>query len=419
MKKFLFGIVRHRIAKTVLMCAVLGGAISGSYWFGTTRPQRLLIRGVTNIENDPKVTADFSVFWEAWSRIKEEALKGPDLKEQAMTYGAIGGLVKSLDDPNSIFFPPADAQKFEEDVAGNFGGIGAEIGMRDEVIVVIAPLKDSPSEKAGIRSGDKILKVGDKSTTGMSVMDAVKIIRGPKGTTVTLNIFRDGWDKPKDFSIVRDTIMVPTMDWKMLDDHIGYIHIRNFNENAPALFARAAKELTTDGINGLIVDVRDDPGGFLEVAVNLAGWFMEKGSLVVTEEFRKDAPRPLEEFRAYGNNLFASVPIVVLINQGAASASEILAGALRDNRDAKTVGEKSFGKGTVQELKRLHDGSSMKLTVAHWLMPKGDLIEKNGIKPDYEVKISDEEAKKGKDPQLEKAQAVMKGLIDKAVAQRP
>ncbi|MDO8584762.1 MAG: S41 family peptidase [bacterium] len=419
MRKIFTRIIQNRITKLCAALLVIGAVAFASYWFGTTHPSTLVIKGVTNIENDPKVTADFSVFWEAWNRIKDEALKGSELKEGDMTYAAISGLVKSLDDPNSVFFPPADAQKFEEDVAGNFGGIGAEIGTRDEIIVVIAPLKDSPSEKAGIRSGDKILKVGDKSTTGMSVMDAVKIIRGPKGTSVTLNVFRDGWDKPKDFSIVRDTIMVPTMDWKMLDGHIGYIHIRNFNENAPGLFARAAKELVADGVNGLIVDVRDDPGGFLEVAVTLAGWFMEQGSLVVTEEFRADAPQPKEQFRAYGNGLFIPVPIVVLINQGSASASEILAGALRDNRGAIMVGEKSFGKGTVQELRRLHDGSSMKLTVAHWLMPKGDLIEKNGIKPDYEVKISDEDAKNGKDSQLEKAQEVIKGMIEKTVAQKP
>lgn len=418
MKNIFRIVVRHQLIKAFLAVAIIGAVAFTSYWVGTTRPETVLVKGVTNIENDPKLVADFGVFWEAWDRLRTEALKGADLKESRLVYGAIDGIVRTLDDPNSVFFPPADAQKFEEDVTGNFGGIGAEIASRDDIVVVIAPLKDSPAEYAGVRSGDKIIKVGDTSTNGMKVMDAVKIIRGPKGTTVTLQLFREGWDKPKDVSIVRDTIIVPTMDWKMLDEHIGYIRIMSFNENAPKLLYRAAKELLDEGLNGIILDVRDNPGGFLEVAVNLAGWFMEKGSVVVTEEFRSDAAVPRQQFRANGNAVFALVPVVVLTNQGSASASEILAGALRDNRNAKLVGEKSFGKGTVQELKRLHDGSSMKLTIAHWLLPKGDLIEKNGIKPDYEVKISDDDIKNKKDPQLEKAREVMRGLVEKAMAQQ-
>lgn len=401
----------RRIAKIFAAGVIIFGIGFFSYWLGTLRPETIVVKGVTNIEHDPKLTADFGVFWEAWNRIKNESLKGPELKEQDMTYGAIDGLVQSLDDPNSVFFPPADAQKFEEDVTGNFGGIGAEIGERDETIVVIAPLKDSPAEKAGIRSGDKILKVDETSTLGMKVIDAVKIIRGPVGTAVVLNMFREGWDKPKDVKITRDIISVPTLDWKMLDGNVGYVRIMAFNENAPGMFYRAIKELLTDGINGLIIDLRDNPGGFLEVAVELAGWFMEKGSLVVTEEFRPDAPQTKQLFRANGNGVLAPIPVVVLVNQGSASASEILAGALRDNRGAKLIGEKTFGKGTVQELKRLHDGSSIKLTIAHWRLPNGDIIEKNGIKPDYEVKISDEDVKNKKDTQLLKAQEVIKELI--------
>ncbi|MBI2406553.1 MAG: S41 family peptidase [Candidatus Harrisonbacteria bacterium] len=418
MRKLLQGMMRHRAGRGAFAALIVVGLAYGSFWLGTTRPQTLVIKNVSGIENDPKATADFTVFWEAWKRIKDEALKGTELTGQAMLYGAVGGLVKSLDDPNSVFFPPEDAQKFEEDVAGNFGGIGAEIGLKDEQIVVIAPLKDSPAEIAGIRSGDGILKVDDKSTAGMRVNDAVKIIRGPKGTPVVLSMFRSGWDKPRDISIVRDTIMVPTLDWKTIDGGIGYIRIMNFNENAPQLFARAARELTGAGVRGVIVDVRDDPGGFLDVAVTLAGWFMKPDSLVVTEEFRADAATPKIEFRSRGAGTFKDVPIVALLNQGSASAAEILAGALRDNRGAVLVGEKSFGKGTVQELKRLHDGSSMKLTIAHWLLPNGDQIDKNGITPSVEVKISDEDAKNKKDTQLEKAKEVMKGLLEKAVANR-
>jgi carboxyl-terminal processing protease len=399
------------IVASLVALGALGGAGFYGYTLGTEQPKTILVKGVSNLENDPSVKADFGTFWQAWKLLRDEHLKGASLEEKNLVYGAIDGLVDSLDDPNTVFFPPEDGKKFEEDVRGNFGGIGAEIGIRNDQLVIIAPLKDSPAEKAGIKSGDKIIKIDGEPTDDIKVNDAVKKIRGEIGTKVTLTIHRADWEKTKDFVITRGQIVVPTIEHKMLEGEVAYIRVRSFNENAPQMFFEAAKELLGKGINGVILDVRDDPGGFLEVAVDIAGWFMPKGSVVAVQEFRD--PSQKRTFKTVGPGFMGQVPIVVLINQGSASASEILAGALRDNLNAKLVGEKTFGKGTVQELKRLRDGSSIKLTISHWLLPKGDLIEKNGIKPDYEVKISEEDAKAGKDPQLEKAQQIIKGLIEK------
>ncbi len=396
----------------LLAVVVTGGAGYAGYIYGTEHPKTFVVKGVSNITNDPKVSADFGAFWQAWKMLKDEHIKGADLAEQKLVYGAMDGLTRAFDDPNTNFFPPEDGKKFEEDVRGNFGGIGAEIGIRNDVLVIIAPLKDSPAEKAGLRSGDKILKVDDKDTANMKVNDAVKVIRGEIGTKVKLAILRNGWEKPQDFTITRGQIIVPTVEHKILEGSVAYIRLRSFNENAPGLFYEAMREVLGKGINGLILDLRDDPGGFLEVSVDIAGWFMDPGSTVAVQEFRD--PGRTRTFRTVGKGILKPVPTVVLVNQGSASASEILAGALRDNLGVKLIGEKTFGKGTVQEVRKLLDGSSLKITISHWKLPKGDLIEKVGIKPDYEVRLSDEDIKSGKDPQLEKAKEVMKELIEKA-----
>ncbi len=405
--KALFG-----FATIVLLLAIGSVGLIG-YDLGTKHPKTLVIKGVNNIETDPTVTADFSTFWQAWKVIKDEYLKGDEVKEKSLVYGAIDGIVKSLGDPNTNFFPPVEAKQFQENVSGHFGGIGAEIGLKNDELVVIAPLKDSPAEKAGLRSEDKIIKIDGEGTLNIKVSDAVNKIRGEIGTTVVLTILRGDLEKPQDISIIRNTINIPTIDSKMLEGNIGYIRIKSFNENAPQLFFAASKELVQEGLNGMIIDLRDDPGGYLEVAVNIAGWFFNRGETVAIQEFRGGKQ---QQFNSYGNGIYKTIPVVVLINGGSASASEILAGALRDNNGAQLVGEKTFGKGTVQELKPLKDGSNLKLTIAHWLTPKGTLIDKEGIKPDVEVKLSDDDIKSRKDPQLEKAQAVIAELVKKALA---
>lgn len=397
----------------VIITAVVvaaGAAGAGGFLLGRLYPQTVIVKGVDNIVDGVAANANFSIFWEVWKHVKDSYLKSEELKNQELVYGAVKGLVGALNDPYSIFLPPEDAKKFQEDLEGNFSGIGAEIGIRSDILVVIAPLKGSPAEKAGLRAGDKILKIGDKATDGMNINDAVKLIRGAKGTTVVLSILRGSWDKTKDISVVRDTIEVPTVEWKDVGGDIVQLQLLNFNEQAPTKFFETVKEVQqkTPNTRAFILDLRNNPGGFLDGAVSIAGWFLPPDSLVVTEEFRSGRKNI---FKTSGNGTFKEFPLVLLVNQGSASASEIVAGALRDQRGVKIIGEKSFGKGTVQELQALSGGASLKITVAHWLLPKGDLIDKNGIKPDYEVKISDEEVEKKKDPQLEKAIEVVKAMI--------
>lgn len=351
------------------------------------------------------INGDLSVLWQTWQIAKNYYFNASGIKDQDLIYGAADGVVKSLNDPYSIFFKPSDAKKFEEDVGGVFGGIGAEIGKKNEKLVIIAPLKDTPAERAGLKSDDYIVKIDDLFTADLSVDEAVKHIRGEKGTTVVLTILREGWKEPKEISIVRNFINIPTLDWKMLDGDIAYIQLYNFNENATAAFYKASVAFLTQGAKGIILDLRNNPGGFLEVAVNLGGWFLDKGQIVVKERFSSNKE---EVFRANGNSALNQIPAVVLINKGSASASEILAGALRDNRAIKLIGEKSFGKGTVQELQNLKDGAAVKISVAQWLLPKGSLIEKKGLEPDIEVKMTEEDAKAKRDPQLDKALEIIK-----------
>jgi len=392
----------------VVIIALVAGAFYFGYQQGMKNPQTVIIRGVANLEEGKIEAVDFGLFWDAWRVIKDKYVESEKIDNQDFVYGAISGLLGSLKDPNSVFFPPSDAKKFNEDISGEFSGIGAEIGIKNDQLVIIAPLKDTPAERAGLRAEDKILKIGETSTVGLIVDEAVKLIRGERGTTVVLTILRNGWEKPEEISIIRDVIQVPTIDWKMLEGNIAYIHLYNFYEKATFLFYQTAVEIILKNPNGLILDLRDNPGGYLDAAVNLAGWFLKPGETVVSEEFRSGEK---EIFKAHGTGLFKDIPLVILINEGSASASEILAGAIRDNLGVKLIGKKSFGKGTVQELIPLKNNSVIKITIAHWRMPGGQFIEKNGLNPDYEVNLTDEDIKAGKDPQLDKAIEVLEAEL--------
>lgn len=402
-------VFQTRIFRGAVSMAAVLVLIAGVFYFGyqegTKNPQTVIIQGVTGIEEGKPEAVDFGLFWDSWKMIKEKYVAAGEVKDQDLVYGAVSGLLDSLKDPNSVFFPPADAKKFTEDITGEFSGIGAEIGIRNEQLTIIAPLKGTPAEKAGLKAADKILKIDDTDSSGLSVEEAVKLIRGKRGTTVILTIFRNGWGKSKEILITRDVIQVPTLDWEMKDGDIAYVHLYNFYEKAPFLFYKAAVEMVLQNPEGMILDLRDNPGGYLEASVDLAGWFLEKGKTVVVEKFRSGQE---EVFESRGNGVFKDFPMVILINEGSASASEILAGALRDHRGVKLVGKKSFGKGSVQEVENLKDGSMIKITVARWFTPKGILIEKNGLTPDYEVELTEEDAKAEKDPQLEKAMEILK-----------
>ncbi len=393
------------IAVILSVLALTGSGYFWGYRTGAENPRKIIAQGVTGIDSRTQ-NGDFNTFWETWKLIDENYLRSDQVSGKDRVYGAIKGLVGSLNDPYSQFFTPEEAKKFEQDVQGVFSGIGAEIGIRKEQLSIISPLKNSPAEKAGIKSGDWILKINSTSTEGMSTEKAVTLIRGPEGTTATLNIYREGWDKAKDFSIVRQKIEVPTLDSVMKD---GYAHISlySFNANASKVFYDAVKEAVDKNAKGIILDLRNNPGGYLEVAVNLAGYFVEPGSVVVSEN---DRTKTIDSLKASGNGALKNMPMVILVNAGSASASEILAGALRDLRGIKLIGETTFGKGTVQQLKELPDGSEFKVTIAHWVLPSGKILEDGGLKPDYEVKMTDADIEAKKDPQFDKALEVIKQL---------
>ena len=365
------------------------------------------ITGLVNLnignENEIEKKADFDIFWDAW-KIVEDKYNLEPLDYQEMVYGAVTGMVDSLGDPYTVFLNPEESEIFNEDMKGSFSGIGVEIGFRDKLLTVIAPLKDSPGEKAGLLPGDKILKVDGEEIIGMNIDKAVSLIRGEKGTKVLLTIARDGLDKLKEVEIIRDTIVLKTVEWEIKENNIAYIKISQFKEDTTFELDSKISDILAVGPHGIIVDLRNNPGGYVETVREIAGRFLNRGEVVFIESYSGEK----NIHKTAGSKRFFDIPIVVLINEGSASASEILAGAFRDNMGVKLVGKKTFGKGSVQEVKYLKDRSSVKITVAEWLTPNEISINKNGIEPDYEVEMSWEDYENDRDPQLEKALDLLK-----------
>lgn len=351
--------------------------------------------------SDNVLTQDvnFALFWEVWDTLKKEYVDKDKLNEKEMFYGAIKGMVASAGDPYTVFMDPKIAQEFADDLAGTFEGIGAEIGIRKDVLTVVAPLADSPAEKAGLKAGDKILTIDDMSTAGITVEEAVSKIRGPKDTNVTLAIYREGMEKPTDFTITRKQIIVKSIKTEKRNDGLYVIKINSFNDDTYDLFSRAVAEIIKDKPKGIILDLRNNPGGYLDTAVEIASSWIEDG-IIVTEKFSDDKKN---EFIAQGRALLKDYETVVLVNQGSASASEILAGALKDHDKAVIIGEKTFGKGSVQTLEDMRDGSVIKITIAKWLTPAGNNINEQGIDPDVVVELSLDDYNENKDPQMDKA----------------
>ncbi len=361
----------------------------------------------SGIESVTKDNTDLDLFFSVWNTLKDKSIHYGEVKDSDRVYGAIQGMTASLGDPYTVFMTPKESKEFNESISGSFDGIGAELGKKDSVLTIIAPLKGSPSEKAGLMSGDKIVKINGKSASDISIEEAVSQIRGKKGTPVKITIYRDGEKDVRDIEIMRDTIVIPTTKTEIVDG-VFVVHIYNFGENVVNEFEKAVKEFNNSGTSYMVLDLRGNPGGYLEAAVDIASDFIPKGKTIVSEDLVKEGSKQVHT--SYGYNRFTNTPkVVVLVDAGSASASEILAGALHDNKIAKIVGVKTFGKGSVQELLPMKGGTALKVTIARWLTPAGITIDKNGIAPDIEVKRVIDEKNPTKDNQLEKAISVVKG----------
>jgi len=399
-----------------IITAAIAVSFGAGFVFGSIDKLPHSVQGIVNQEFGKPEKFDFGLFWDAWNELHNKYVDKNKLNDADLLYGAISGMVKGAGDPYTIFFPPAESKSFKQDVGGSFGGIGAEIGKKKDFLVIIAPLEDTPAKRAGLAAGDKILKINGEPTNDLTVEEAVSKIRGEVGTKVTLVILKniDG-AKMKDVVLERAIIKIPITKVESLKDNsIAHLSFYSFTSTAPFEFQQSAvKVLSTSGYKGIILDLRNNPGGYLEVAVDIAGWFFNTGDLVAIEDFGSgNGQNKTTEFRAVGLGALKNYPLVVLVNQGTASAAEILAGALRDNRGIKLIGEKTFGKGSVQELVNMKNDSSIKITVAKWLTPKKYSISDSGLEPDFSVSITEDDTAKGKDPQLEKAIEVLEKILN-------
>ena len=329
-----------------------------------------------------------------------------DISAEKQAEGAITGMVASLGDPYTTYLTADQSKELSDDLKGSLSGVGIEVGLKNDKLTVIAPIDGAPAALAGIRAGDIIVGVNNEETSSMSLDTAVSKIRGQKGTDVTLKIIR-GSSSPKDYKITRDEITVPSVKTEVKEDGIGYIKISRFGDDTVEAVQNAASELKTKGVKAVVVDLRDNPGGYLDGAVDISSQFMSSG--VVVEQ--RSSKEKNSVYHAKPGGELTEIPVVVLVNNGSASASEIMAGALHDNNRATLVGENTFGKGSVQQLFQLSGGANVKITIAHWFTPKGVNISKEGIHPDIEVKQTAEDFNAGHDPQLDKALETAKSKI--------
>ena len=377
---------------------------------GTGTQLEANIFSVFTHEAKPDDSADLKQFWKVWNLLDEKFVKTTattSISSQDKVRGAIEGLVRSYGDPYTIYMPPEQASLFESDISGNFSGVGMEVGIRDNVITVIAPLPGSPAEKAGLMAGDSIIKIGDKSTESMGTDEAVRLIRGEEGTTVKLSIFRKGETTFRDIMVTRDTITIPTSKTEVKGD-VFVISLYSFNAISETEMNNALRQFVKSKKQKLIIDLRGNPGGYLQSAVAIASYFLTEGKTVVRESFGGEIPE--EVYRSSGHALgtFSPKQFVVLVDGGSASASEILAGALKEHGVATLIGAQTFGKGSVQELVKLDDGGSLKVTIARWLTPNGISISKAGLTPDIVVERTADDRVAGKDPQMDKALEFLK-----------
>jgi carboxyl-terminal processing protease len=405
-------------AVTIGVLGLIAGYLFGGR--GVTLGQGALISSITGVSEIQPANVNFSPVWKAWNVINEKFVPAAvststptatstEELNQARVWGMIQGLAGSLNDPYTYFLPPVENRQFSDDMSGSFEGVGMEIAVRDQVLTVVSPLKGTPSEKAGIKSGDKILKIDGMDTIGMSITTAVNHIRGPRGSVVALTILREGWTDAREIKVTRNVIDIPVVMTKELPEEIFVIQLMSFSSQSPALFRNALREFIASGKTKLILDLRGNPGGYLDAAVDMASWFLPSGKIVVKEDYAGHLQNIVHRSRGY--DIFTeNLRMVVLVDRGTASASEILADALRYYGKARLVGITTFGKGSVQELVEITPETSLKITVARWLSPSGIQIPNTGIVPDVEIKMTDADVKDGKDPQMDKAIELVNGL---------
>ncbi len=352
---------------------------------------------------DESVTLD--EFWHVWNLLEDkyvDSSASTTVSKEDRIRGAISGLVRSYGDPYTTYLPPEQASMFEQDISGNFSGVGMEVGIQNDIITVIAPLPNSPAEKAGLMAGDSVIRINGESTEGMNTDQAVRLIRGEKGTDVTLTAFREGKDGFTDFTVTRDTITIPTSKTEIKDDAF-VISLYSFNAISETEMQHALREYVKSGKKNIILDLRGNPGGYLQSAVSISSYFLPIGKTVVRESLSGNAGEKV--YRSSGKDLGTHKPekLVVLVDEGSASASEILAGALQEHGVATVIGAQTFGKGSVQELVKLDDGSSLKVTIARWLTPNGLSISEAGLTPNIVVERTAEHRMENIDPQMDAA----------------
>lgn len=358
--------------------------------------------------HDPEKEVNPALMWGVWRLLQKNYIEPEKMHTQDMLYGAVGGLVAAVGDPYTVFMTPKENENFHQSLGGRLEGIGAELTLRDGNVVIVAPLKGSPAAEAGLSPEDVIVKVNDEEVTGKSLVQVVEKIRGPKGTSVTLTIERPGEDEFLTFTIVRNEIHVPSVEYEVKQTatgSVGYIALNQFGDDAVPEVRNALEKLEDEDLKGLVFDVRFNGGGYLEGAVDLVSFFLSEGKVVSVQ---RRTGEPIHHY-VTGRPLVPDLPLVVLINEGSASASEILAGALQDHKRATIVGKKSFGKGTVQEVFDLPGGSSIRITTAKWLTPAGKDLSSEGVTPDIAVERTREHIQNKIDPQLD---AAIEWLVD-------
>ncbi len=394
----------------VLLIVFVGGAFYGGFSAGKlSRAEADRVENIINKTEGMPEAVDFGLFWKTWNLVQDKFVATHNEKpatDQDRVYGAIKGMVASLGDPYTVFMTPEEEVAFETQIQGNFEGVGLEMGIKDGILTVISALPGTPAKKAGISSGDKVVKINDKITTNMTVDEAVKIIRGKKGTSVKFTIVRED-KEPFEVTVVRDVINLPVIETKLdPKTNIFTIKLFSFTSQSAGLFRNAMREFATSKSSKLIIDLRGNPGGYLDSAVDIAGWFLPAGQVVLRQT--SGAGKPETIIKSQGPDIFnGNVKIVILVDGGSASASEILAGALSEHGKATLVGAPTFGKGSVQEYIKVTADTALKVTIARWLTPNGISISEGGLTPQVEVKMTSDDVAAGRDPQMEKAVEIL------------